>query len=536
MKLTRAHVDEALLELDRIECEESLATFLRGGWRYIDPAQFIDGWVIDALAEHLEAVVDGQIRKLLINLPPRSLKSTIAGVALPAFTWAQRHDSHTSGPGVKFLHASYADKLSLRDSVRCRRLIESPWYRRLWGDRFSLTKDQNAKHRFSNDKGGERLITSVGAGVTGEGYNIGVWDDINAANEIESEASVEEVIEWWDGTMSTRMNDPRQSAWVGIQQRLGETDWSGHVLSKNSGDVVHLCLPMRYESSRSFVTAIGWEDPRTEEGQLLWPERFGEAEVKALEREMGPWRAAGQLQQRPSPKGGGIIKRDWWQLWEAETFPMFDYILASLDTAYTEETANDPSAMTVWGVFSGDIVAQPTRTIGQDGRPRDAARLYADMAPKVMLMAAWQDRLELHELVQKVGKTCKTMKVDKLLIENKAAGHSVAQEIRRLFSHEGFAVQLSDPRRVDKTARLYSVQHLFAEGIVYAPERSWSDMVITQVESFPKVKFDDLCDTVSQALRHLRDLGMLIRGEERRAEIEEMQQYRGKPPPPLYPV
>ena len=130
--------------------------------------------------------------------------------------------------------------------------------------------------------------------------------------------------------------------------------------------------------------------------------------------------------------------------------------------------------------------------------------------------------------------TCRSLKVDKLLIENKAAGISVAQEIRRLYNNESFGVQLQDPKSQDKLSRLYSVQHLFAEEIIYAPDRTWADMVITQVGQFPKGKHDDLVDTVSQALRHLREIGLLVRAPERISEIETMKSYPSRQPP-LYP-
>jgi len=144
---------DILNELDRVECEENLYDFLMSGWQYIDPSPFTPGWVIEAVAEHLQAVCDGEIRRLLVNIPPRCSKSSLTSVAFPAWVWAQRHRSPTSGPGVQFLHASYAQSLSLRDSVKCRRLIESPWYQRLWGDRFGLTGDQNTKTRFDNTLG-----------------------------------------------------------------------------------------------------------------------------------------------------------------------------------------------------------------------------------------------------------------------------------------------------------------------------------------------------------------------------------------------
>ena len=523
-----------LLEIDKANCEDSLYLFLRGAWKYLDSSPWKDGWPIEAVAEHLEAVVDGEIKRLIINIPPRMGKSSITSVALPAWTWAQRDRGPTSGPGVQFLHASYANQLSLRDSVKCRRLIESTWYQERWGDRFDLNSDQNTKSRFSNNQGGERLITSIGAAVTGEGGSIIVVDDPNAANEAFSEATIQTTIDWWDGTMSTRLNDPKTGAYIIIQQRLAEDDLTGHILSKDVGEWTHLCLPMRYEPERAFITGIGWKDPRSTEGELLWPDRFGEKETTLLEKQLGPYAAAGQLQQRPEPAGGGVIKRDWWQLWPDQVFPPMDYIVASLDTAYTTKTMNDMSAITIWGVFTSDSMAQSTRVMDANGRPMYVDRTYSEGAPKVMLMHAWQARLELHELVEKVASTCRSLKVDKLLIENKAAGISVAQEIRRLYNSESFGVQLQDPKSQDKLSRLYSVQHLFAEEIIYAPDRTWADMVITQVGQFPKGKHDDLVDTVSQALRHLREIGLLVRAPERLAELESVKSYPSRQPP-LYP-
>jgi len=534
--ISQLDLERQLQALDRADCEESLYLFLANAWKYIDASPWKDGWPIEAVAEHLQAVCDGDIKRLIINIPPRHGKSTITSVAFPAWVWAQQHRSPTSGPGVQFLMASYANQLVLRDSVKCRRLIESPWYQGLWGERYSLNSDQNTKSRFSNDQGGERLITSVGAAVTGEGGSIIICDDPNSASEAFSEASIEATKEWWDGTMSTRLNDMKTGAYIIIQQRLAEDDLTGHILEKEADGWTHLCLPMRFEPERSFVTNIGWEDPRTKDGELLWPDRFGEEEVAKLERALGPFMAAGQLQQRPEPAGGGVIKREWWQLWEERSFPPMDYIVASLDTAYTTKTNNDYSALTVWGVFTTDATSVANRILDADGRPIYYDRTYSEFAPKLMLMHAWQERLEFHDLVEKVAKTCKACKVDKLLVENKAAGISVSQELRRLYGYEGFAVQLSDPKSMDKLARLYSVQHLFAEKMVYAPDKQWAEEVITQVGQFPKGKHDDLVDTVSMSIRHLRDIGLLTRSAERIHEIDRQKIYPGKQDAPLYPA
>ena len=533
-------VDKMLNALDAADCEESLSKFVQGGWKYIDPNPYLHGWHLDAIAEHLAAVTTGEIRKLIINIPPRTSKSSMVSVAFPAWTWAQKAKSHVSGPGVQFLFASYAQTLSIRDSTKTRRLIESPWYQQRWGDRFAITSDQNTKIRFDNNAGGYRLATSVGGALTGEGGSIIIVDDPHNAVEMESELVRNGTLEWWDNSLSTRLNNPKEGAYIVIMQRLHEEDLAGHILEASRGEWTHLCLPMRYESDRSFITTIGWEDPRSEEGELLCPDRFGEEEVENLERQLGPFQAAGQLQQRPEPKGGGIIKRDWWRLFEDGVFPPMDFIVASLDTAYTEKTENDPSAMTVWGVYTADTVAKATKSVQRDGSLVDFAqaytREYSTAHPKVVLMNAWEEKLQLHDLVLKVADTCRKMKVDRLLIENKATGITVAQELQRLFAHEGFAVQLVDPKSQDKTARLYSVHHIFAEGLVSAPDRSWADKVITQCASFPKGKHDDLVDTTSQALRYLRTTGLIVRSAEHIADVESSLRRTSKQPDNLYGI
>jgi len=297
-------------------------------------------------------------------------------------------------------------------------------------------------------------------------------------------------------------------------------------------------LPMLYDPLRDLPTKLGYSDIRTQPGELLFPDRFPKDVVDRDRKIMGEYAFAGQMQQEPAPRGGGIIRSETWLKWEGEKdqFPEFDYILASLDTAYTEKAEGDYSAITVWGVFSFDSVSQANKLFGPDGRTIQIERTFGELLPKVMMIDAWQEKLSLHDLVNKVALTCRLRKVDKLLIESTAAGISVSQELRRLYSHENFAVQLQPVGRFDKTARLYSVQHLFDEGMIYAPDKDWADIVIQQVSVFPKGKHDDLVDTVSQALRHLRDLGMMQRAPERIAELDDIKRQPTKEPAPLYPA
>lgn len=287
------------LALEREYCQRYLRNFVAEAWHVVEPAtDYVAGWHIDAICEHLEAVSRGEIRNLLINIPPRHAKSLLVAVFWPCWEWAIR-------PSTRWLFSSYAQQLSVRDSLKCRRLILSPWFQRLWGDRFTLTDDQNAKMRFENSETGYRIATAVGAAATGEGGDIVAVDDPHSAAGASSDTQRESALVWWDETMSTRLNDAKTGRKVIVMQRLHERDLSGHVLAR--GGYEHLCLPAEFEPERRCRTSIGWEDPRTEEGELLWPEKMGPEEIRERKLELGEYGYAGQYRQSPSPRGGGMF-------------------------------------------------------------------------------------------------------------------------------------------------------------------------------------------------------------------------------------
>lgn len=288
--------------IQRTLAERHLSWFIKSAWPIMDPSEFVSGWHIDAICEHLEAVYRREIRNLVINLPPRHMKSLAVSVSFPAWVWI--HD-----PAERFLFSSYAHALAIRDSVKTRRVVESPWYKKNWGDRFQLTSDQNTKTRFENDKGGYRLATSVDGANTGEGGTFIVVDDPHNVREGESETTRQATISWWDEAMSSRFCDPQRDCKIIVQQRVHEEDLSGHLLTKETGDWVFLILPARHEIDRRCSTPI-WDDPRTEDGELLWPERFREKDILELEEALGEYAAAGQLQQRPAPRTGGMFRPD----------------------------------------------------------------------------------------------------------------------------------------------------------------------------------------------------------------------------------
>ena len=525
-------IAKAAIRLGRIQergdYENSLISFAEYVWPVVEPAiPFIKGWAIEAIAEHLEAVSYGHLKRLLINVPPGFTKSLLTDCFWPAWEWGP-----LNRPWTRYMCAAYSNHLTERDNMRCRNIVISDRYRRLWGDRFKISNEQFTKIKFANDRTGWKLATSVGGIGTGERADRVICDDPNNPMEMESEAVRYSTNMWFTEVIPDRLNNPSESAIVVIQQRTHEEDVSGTAIAREMG-YTHLMIPMEHDKGRHCVTVLGineegekvvWEDPREEEFELAWPERFTKEVSENLKRDKGPYAWAGQYQQSPEPRGGSIIKRDYWQLWEEPKFPQFEFILGSLDTAYTAKEENDASALTIWGMF------------------RDRAN-----NPKVMLMWAWQERLEFNELVQRVIDTCTISKenkpgprfsVDKLLIEAKASGQSVGQELHRLFRGTGkLGVELINPTVYgDKVARVYAIQHLFADEMIYAPDRAYADMVINQCAIFPKGK-DDLVDSVSQALRYLRDCGFALKRDEYSIAANEELMYRSpSTTAPLYSV
>lgn len=309
----RSEFERALLALKknpeplRAEiAKRSFYEFVKQMWSVIEPGEFKTNWHIELICNKLEAVVRGEIRRLIINVPPRSSKSTLISVMLPAWAWLEF-------PGKKFMTSSYAHSLSLRDSVKCRRIILSPLYQQRWKEQYSLLSDQNTKIRYENNKGGYRIATSVDGALTGEGGDIIVVDDPINSTDASSEIIRNSTIDWWDESMSTRLNDPVTGAYVIIMQRLHHQDLTGHLLEQGGWE--HICLPMRYEVDHPYPCA---DDPRTEDGELLWPARFPEEEVVRLENTLGSYSSSGQLQQRPAPRSGGMFSREWWQYLDVE--------------------------------------------------------------------------------------------------------------------------------------------------------------------------------------------------------------------------
>jgi hypothetical protein len=340
----------SLTQIDTELAERSLAQYVQQAWHVLEPAQeYVPGWHVDIICAHLEAVSLGQIKNLIINIPPGCMKSLLVSVLWPTWDWIAH-------PHRRYLTAAYGQTLSTRDALKSRRLLDSQWYQERWGDSFTLRSDQNQKTRYENDKGGFRVALSVGGAVTGERGDVRILDDPQNADGIKSEAQRDSTIEWISTVWPTRKMS-KDSAEVVIMQRLHEEDVTGYLLSEELG-YEHLSLPMRYEGVPC-MTILGRADPRTEPGELLTPLRYDEAEVANLEKRLGS-DAPGQLQQRPTSAEGGIFQKAWWAIetgrnrYNLGNAAIRDKVIGRwlfYDTAFKDKAHNDPSACCVWELW-----------------------------------------------------------------------------------------------------------------------------------------------------------------------------------------
>ncbi len=315
-----------MLAVERELCSRSLAQFVRRAWPVLEPAQpYVHGWHIDALCEHLEAVSRGEISRLLINVPPGTAKSMLTCVMWPAWEWGP-----LGAPSTRIIGASHEQSLAIRDNLKMRRLVESEWYQQLWPTR--LTADQNAKTNFENDATGFRNACAV-TSMTGRRGDRVLWDDPHSTESAISDAQRETTLRVFQETLPTRLNNPDRSAIVIIMQRLHEDDVSGHIL-KNDFGYDHLMLPMEYEPERKCRTSIGFEDPRTEEDELLFPERFPREVVDRDKKVLGSYAVAGQFQQRPAPRSGGFFV--WENLEVVHALPELTKVVRYWDKAGTK--------------------------------------------------------------------------------------------------------------------------------------------------------------------------------------------------------
>ena len=479
------------------KAELSLHEFLKQAWRVIEGGvPFIDNWHLHVVAEHLEACYRREIKNLILNVPPRSGKTSLISVAFPAWVWLQN-------PEEKFMYASYAHSLSEEHGALCLALIQSDWYQRRWKANFNLTK--TAISFLKNNRTGYRIATSVGGVGTGFGASILIVDDPNNAKDLDSEAIRKTTNNWWNMTWPSRRNNADNDVRILVQQRTQEDDVTGNTLSRDHDkEWTTVIIPMEYEGKRKFRSVINqkvYEDPRTIEGELLCPARWSQDVIKSLKNQLGEYGYAGQYQQRPAPAIGGIIRKPWFQWWKDSTPPQIEFTLQSWDTALTANEMSAYSACTTWGVFYD-----------------------SNHIENVILLSMWRGRVEypeLRELAKRMyfdyrdnGKTknpaFKGRPVDMCLIEAKASGDPLIQDLVRGGIR---AIPFVPNKYGDKIQRVRLITPLIEGGRVWLPARApkydtllpYADEFLESVACFPNAESRDLVDTMAQALLKLKD-------------------------------
>lgn len=459
-----------LLNVERELCKRSLAHFARRAWHVLEPAAELKwGWALDAICIHLEAVTKGEITRLLMNVPPGSMKSLLTGVIWPAWEWGP-----CGKPEMRFIGTAHEETLAIRDSRKCRDLIKSEWYQELWP--VELAKDLDGKREFGNTKKGIRQARSF-TSMTGVRGDRVILDDPISADSANSESKLEAARIAFTETLPTRVNSEK-SAIVVVMQRLNEKDVSGIILEMGL-PYVHLCIPMRFESARRCTTPIGWTDPRTKEGELMFPERFAEEQVQELEKTLGSYGAAGQLQQRPAPRGGGILKESWYRYYTV--LPKLEYRMIYADTAQKTGQENDYSVFECWG-----------RSLAGDAVLIDLIRGKWE-SPELLVNARafWLKHLAIK------GAPLRAIKV-----EDKVSGTGLIQTLRR----ERIPV-LAIPRNSDKISRGHDAAPFIESGGVMLPmDAPWLSDFLKESSTFPGGTNDDQLDPMFDAIKDVQTL------------------------------
>lgn len=472
----RRRAGESMLE-EKARAERSFSEFVRLMFPVLEPGRaFLRGWAVDAICDHLAAVESGQIRKLLVTVPPNFAKSILTDVLFPAWVWGPR-----GRPEKRFISASYAEELTIRNNRNCRDVMRSDLYQQLWGDVFQFAHDQDAKPLFANDHRGYKFATHVG-GATGQRGDFAILDDPHNIQDAESDVIREGVVTWCTETWPMRIFDAL-SAFVTIMQRTHTRDFAGHCVDKDLG-WTHLDLPMEYESDRpKKASIIGFSDPRKVDGELLWPERFPREYVEEKKRDLvskgGEFAVAAQFQQRPVPRGGGLFKVERvGRVPEAPADPSIR--VRGYDLAASKRRE---SPWTVGAKLSLEFCAGDKVKIYVE----DVVRIQGDAFEVDKLLRACAEGDEagtLHDVPQDPGQ----------------AGKAQILSLATMFAGYRFTYS---PESGDKVMRAEPFANMVNAGNVVLVEGRWNDAFLRELELFPMGHWKDQVDACSRAFARM---------------------------------
>ena len=467
-----------LEELDdaksRIKSKKSYLSFVKSQW-----SAFIHGDHHEIMAEAFERVAKGELKRLIINMPPRHTKSEFASYLLPAWFLGLY-------PDKKIIQTAHTAELAVGFGRKVRNLVNSQDYKRIFTD-VSLQADSKAAGRWNTNKGGEYFAIGVGGAVTGKGADLLIIDDPHSEQEgASSDINVfNKTYEWY--TSGPRQRLQPNGAIVVVMTRWHQRDLTGQIVDASI---------KRGGSDEWEVIELPAILPS---GTPLWEEFWKLEELEALKAELPSSKWSAQYQQDPTAEEGALVKREWWRTWEYTEPPDCDFIIQSWDTAFLKNQRADFSACTTWGVFYKE---------GDDGM----------LAPNVILLDAYKDRLEFPDLKRLATEKYNEFKPDAFIVEAKAAGMPLIFELRAT----GIPVQEYTPSRGnDKISRVNAVSDLFSSGVVWCPESRWAEEVIEEFAGFPNMEHDDLVDSSTQALLRFRQGGFIpLYTDEEEEELE----------------
>ena len=442
-----------------------LGLFIERVFMHLYPSTpFLPNWHIELIASRLEAVLDGKITRLIINVPPRSLKSVMASVAFVA--WALGRN-----PNLQLICASYGQDLADKLAMDCRNVMQSEWYQRLYATRLAGLRPAVADLRTTT--GGGRFATSVGGVLTGRGGDIIIVDDPLKPASALSDAERQAANDWMDHTVMSRLNDKKSGAIIIIMQRLHQDDVVGHLLEQGDWELLSLPAIAEVEERFTISSVFGEREIVRHVGDLLHPARESAEVLDGLRKTLGEYHFAGQYQQRPAPLGGGIVKLEWFRQYGPHELPdTFDEVVQSWDTGNKTSELSAHSVCTTWG--------------------RKGKVIY--------LLDVWRQQVDFPNLVRAVIACRKRFNPSMILVEDAASGIQLGQQLKAL---EIYNVKMIKPQG-EKAVRLSTQSTAIENGLVHLPrEAHWRDVYLHELTTFPASRFADQVDSTSQALAYL---------------------------------
>lgn len=442
------------------------ASFIERAFMELNPHEVLSmAPYIEVIASRLEDCRMGRTKRLIINLPPRHLKSHCGSVAFAAWVLGHR-------PGAHIICASYGQDLADKLARDCRKIMQSEWYRRLFPTRLG---ERTAVNDFMTTAQGTRMATSVSGVLTGRGAELIIIDDPIKPDDALSETQRKATNQWFDGTLRSRLNDKETGAIVIIMQRLHQDDLVGHVLEQETWDVLSFPAIAEEDEEHRIDSLIGSRIYTRRAGDVLDPARESLQTLAAIRQATGEYSFASQYQQNPIPVGGAVVKTEWLRTYAPDDLPKsFTRTLQSWDTANKASDLNDYSVCTIWG-------------------ERDRHFYLLDVI---------RQRLNFPELRRRISEVADQDRRATVLIEDKASGTQLIQDLKgTLHNVRGY----KPPAEANKLMRLYAQTAVFENGYVHLPQQApWLAEYVRELTSFPGSKYDDQVDSTTQALDYMK--------------------------------